>query len=153
MEAVIYARCSNDRQSEDSINAQVRACEEYAKQKGIQIIRVYKDEAISGRESKTKLREQYQQMLRDAKTHSFDTILIHKYDRVAHSLAEISNLEAELLIDSVKLIAVGQNIDSSNEREIMRALMWSMSEYYSEKLAEETEKDNCPKELSGATHI
>ena len=88
MKAVIYARFSSDRQTEDSIHAQVRACEEYAKQHGIRIIGIYADEAISGRESKTELRREYQKMLRDIKRHSFDAILIHKYDRVARSLAE-----------------------------------------------------------------
>ena len=96
MRAVIYARFSSDRQSEDSIHAQVRACEEYAKQKGIRIIGVYKDEAISGRETKTELRREYQRMLRDLKKHTFDAILIHKYDRVARSLSEHVNLETKL---------------------------------------------------------
>jgi len=65
MRAVIYARYSSDRQTEDSIHAQVRACEEYASTHDMQILRVYKDEAISGRESKTELRKAYQQMLTD----------------------------------------------------------------------------------------
>ena len=140
MKAVIYARFSSDHQSEDSIQAQVRACEEYARQHGIQIIGTYTDEAISGRESKTELRREYQRMLRDAKRHVFDTILIHKYDRVARSLAEHVSLETRLKKEGIELIAVGQNFGNSNESKIMKALMWSMSEYYSDNLANETKK-------------
>ncbi len=140
MRAVIYARYSSDRQTEDSIHAQVRACEEYASTHDMQILRVYKDEAISGRESKTELRKAYQQMLADCKTHSFDAILIHKYDRVARSLAEHVNLETRLMKEGIELIAVAQNFGTSNESKIMRALMWSMSEYYSDNLSSETKK-------------
>ena len=140
MKAVIYARYSSDRQTEDSIHAQVRACEEYARQNGIQVLRIYKDEAISGRESKTELRREYQQMLLDIKSHSFEAILIHKYDRVARSLAEHVNLETKLMKEKIELIAVAQNFGTSNESKIMRALMWSMSEYYSDNLSSETKK-------------
>ncbi len=149
MRAVIYARFSSDRQSEDSIHAQVRACEEYAKQKGIRIIGVYKDEAISGRETKTELRREYQRMLRDLKKHTFDAILIHKYDRVARSLSEHVNLETKLKKEGIELIAVGQNFGNSNESKIMKALMWSMSEYYSDNLANETKKGHRETALKG----
>ena len=149
MRAVIYARFSSDRQSEDSIHAQVRACEEYAKQKGIRIIGVYKDEAISGRETKTELRREYQRMLRDLKKHTFDAILIHKYDRVARSLSEHVNLETKLKKEGIELIAVGQNFGNSNESKIMKALMWSMSEYYSDNLANETKKGHRKTALKG----
>lgn len=149
MKAVIYARYSSDHQSEDSIHAQVRACEEYAKQHDIHIVRIYKDEAISGRESKTELRREYQQMLRDLKSHSFDAILIHKYDRVARSLSEHVNLEMKLKKEGIELIAVAQNFGSSNEAKIMRALMWSMSEYYSDNLAAETKKGHREVALKG----
>ena len=81
--AVIYARYSSDKQTEDSIEAQVRACKDYAAVKGYNIIEVYADEAISGKGSKTASRTQYQKMLRDCSKGTFDTILIHKYDRIA----------------------------------------------------------------------
>ena len=42
---------------------------------------IYADEAISGKESKTAVRAQYQKMLRDVHKGLFSVILIHKYDR------------------------------------------------------------------------
>ena len=149
MNAVVYARFSSDRQSEDSITAQVRACEEYAKTHDIRIIEIYKDEAISGRESKKEMRQDYLRMLQDIKKHTFDAILIHKYDRVARSLYEHVNLEMKLEKEGIELIAVGQNFGSSNEAKIMRALMWSMSEYYSDNLAGETKKGHREVALKG----
>ena len=55
--AVIYARYSSDKQTEDSIEAQLRACREYASNKQYQIMDIYIDEAVSG---KTAARAQYQ---------------------------------------------------------------------------------------------
>lgn len=139
--AVIYARFSSDRQTEDSIEAQIRACMEYAERKEeITVIGTYEDKAISGRESKTELRKAYHRMLQDAKTGAFDIILIHKYDRVARSLREHVRFDEKLESLGVELIAVAQEFGSTKEAKITRALMWSMSEYYSENLAEETRK-------------
>lgn len=47
--AVIYARFSSDRQNEASIDAQVRACTEYAERHDLTVTGVYADEAISGK--------------------------------------------------------------------------------------------------------
>ena len=44
--AVIYARFSSDMQREESIDAQVRACKEYAKRKGYVVTHIYKDKAF-----------------------------------------------------------------------------------------------------------
>ena len=140
MNAVIYARFSSDKQTEDSIEAQVRACREYAAQKGYQILEIYADEAISGKGSKTAQRRQYQRMIRDCDKGLFDTILIHKYDRIARNLGEHVNLEAKLKAKGVQLIAVAQDFGNTNESKIMRALIWSMSEYYIDNLAQETRK-------------
>ena len=104
--AVIYARYSSDKQDEASIEAQVRACREYAAVKGYTVLEVYADEAISGKGSKTASRKAYQRMLRDVDRGLFDTILIHKYDWVARNLREHVNLEKRLKDRRVELIAV-----------------------------------------------
>lgn len=138
--AVIYARFSSDKQTEASIAAQERACREYAAAHDLSIIKVYADEAISGKGVKTMRRHQYQQMLRDAQRRAFDVILIHQYDRIARSLGEHVNLEIKLQGWGVRLVAVAQDFGSGKEAKIMRALMWSMSEYYIDNLAEESRK-------------
>ena len=140
MPAAIYARFSSEKQTEESIEAQVRACRDYAAAHGLPIKEIYADEAISGKGSKTAQRRQYQRLLRDAARGCFDTILIHKYDRIARNLGEHVNLEARLKAWGVQLIATAQDFGSSNEAKIMRALMWSLSEYYIDNLASETKK-------------
>ena len=136
----IYARFSSDKQTEDSIEAQLRACREYAAAHGLFVVGCYVDEAISGKGSKTAQRKQYQKLLRDAERGSFDTILIHKYDRIARNLGEHVNLETRLKNCNVQLVATSQDFGNTNEAKIMRALMWSLSEYYIDNLAAETRK-------------
>ena len=109
MKAAIYTRFSSDRQSEMSTQAQVRACKEYADANGIDIVRIYSDEAISGTEEKTENRLQYQTMLEDLPKHLFDIILIHKHDRIARSLEEHVRLSGILKREKTLLIAVAQN--------------------------------------------
>ena len=140
MNAVIYARFSSDKQTEDSIEAQVRACREYAAAHGMNVADTYADEAISGKGSKTAQRRQYQRLLRDCGKGLFSVILIHKYDRIARNLGEHVNLEAKLKEKGVQLIATSQDFGRTNEAKIMRALMWSLSEYYIDNLAQETKK-------------
>ena len=78
-----------------------------------------------------------------------NTILIHKYDRIARNLGEHVNLEARLKEKGIALIAVAQDFGSSSESKIMRALMWSLSEYYSDNLAQEVKKGHRETALRG----
>lgn len=148
-QAVIYVRFSSDKQTEDSIEAQVRACREYAAGHGLTVGEVYADEAVSGKGSKTASRRAYQRLLRDAEKGLFDTILIHKYDRIARNLGEHVNLEQRLRRAGVSLIATAQDFGNTKEAKIMRALMWSLSEYYIDNLAEETKKGHRETALKG----
>lgn len=145
----IYGRFSSDRQDEVSIEAQIRACRDYAAAHGINIVGIYTDEAISGKGSKTAKRVQYQKMLRDAERNNIDVILIHKYDRIARNLGEHVNLESKLNAMGITLIATAQDFGTSNEAKIMRTLMWSLSEYYIDNLASETRKGHKEAALKG----
>ncbi len=149
MRAVIYARYSSDKQTEDSIEAQLRACNDYAAAKGYSVVGVYKDEAISGKGSKTASRTQYQKMLRDCDKDLFDVILVHKYDRIARSMAEHINLATRLQAKGIDLIATAQDFGSSNEAKIMRSLMWALSEYYIDNLSDEVKKGHKENALKG----
>ena len=91
-QAAIYARYSSDKQREESIDAQIRACREYAAAHDFNVVAVYADEAISGKGAATASRKQYQKLLRDAGNVSFSVILSHKCDRIAWNIGEHVNL-------------------------------------------------------------
>ena len=47
MRAVIYARFSSEKQTENSIDAQLRACKEYAERKNLEIVNTFKEDLNS----------------------------------------------------------------------------------------------------------
>ena len=149
MKAAIYTRFSSDRQSEMSTQAQVRACKEYADANGIEIVRIYSDEAISGTEEKTENRLQYQTMLEDLPKHLFDIILIHKHDRIARSLEEHVRLSGILKKEKILLIAVAQNFGDGLEGDFAKQMTWVLSEYYSKNLSKEVKKGHREVALRG----
>ncbi len=147
--AVIYARYSSDKQTDDSIEAQRRACTAYAAAHGLVIAGEYVDEAISGKGSATASRAQYQRMLHDCDKGMFGTVLIHKYDRIARNVGEHINLEKKLGSKGVSLIAVSQDFGTSNEAKIMKMLMFALSEYYIDNLSDEVKKGHKETALRG----
>lgn len=50
--AAVYARFSSDNQRDESIDAQVRAVEDYAQKNSIEIIKIYVDKAKSATSDK-----------------------------------------------------------------------------------------------------
>ena len=117
--AAIYARFSSGKQDEVSIDAQVRACREYAAGKGLTVIDTYADGAVSGKGSKTASRKAYQRMLRNVDKGLFDVILIHKHDRVARNLGEHASLEKRLKDRRVERITVAQDFVSAAEAKVV----------------------------------
>ena len=61
--AVIYARYSCDNQTEQSIDGQLRVCEEYAQRNNILILNTYIDRAMTGTNDN---RPDFQKMLKDS---------------------------------------------------------------------------------------
>ena len=61
--AVIYARYSCDKQTEQSIDGQLRVCQDYAQRNDILILDTYIDQAISGT---TDNRANFQRMIKDS---------------------------------------------------------------------------------------
>lgn len=63
---VIYARYSNDSQTEQSIEGQLRVCKEYAQKNDIVIVDTYIDRAMSGTNDN---RVAFQKMIKDSNNH------------------------------------------------------------------------------------
>jgi len=76
MKSVIYARCSTNETKQD-INNQINPLRKLAEALNLNIIEEYVDYSSGGDSN----RPQFQQMLRDAKKHKFDIILIWALDR------------------------------------------------------------------------
>ena len=72
--AVIYARYSSDRQTEQSIEGQVRVCNDYAERNDILIVNQYVDRATTGTNDN---RDAFQQMMKDSDKKAWDYVLVN----------------------------------------------------------------------------
>ena len=71
--AVIYARYSSENQTEQSIEGQLRVCEEYAKAHDILILNTYVDRAMTGTNDN---RADFQRMLKDSSKREWNFVLV-----------------------------------------------------------------------------
>ena len=80
--AVVYARYSSDNQTEQSIEGQLRVCEQYAKNNNILILDTYIDRAMTGTNDN---RPDFQRMIKDSGKHEWQYILVYKIDRFSRN--------------------------------------------------------------------
>lgn len=135
--AVIYARYSSDMQRQESIDAQIRAIEEYCKKNQILIKRTYIDEAQS---ATTDHRDQFLQMIKDTKELKVDYCIVHKLDRFSRNRYDSAFYKRELKQNGVRVLSVLEQLDDSPESIILESVLEGMSEYYSKNLAREVRK-------------
>lgn len=135
--AALYARYSSDNQRSESIDAQLRAMQNYCQQNHILIVETYIDEAKS---ATTDHRPSFQKMIVDSKYHQFNIILVHKLDRFARNRYDSAVYKRELKKNGVSVYSVLENLDDSPESIMMESVLEGMSEYYSQNLAREVMK-------------
>ena len=72
--AVVYARYSCDSQTEQSIEGQLRVCQDYADRNDIMIIDTYIDRAMTGTNDN---RMDFQRMIKDSSKKAWDYVLVN----------------------------------------------------------------------------
>jgi site-specific DNA recombinase len=142
--AVIYARVSSEEQVQGySIQAQLRACREWAEKNGYKVAREYLDEGYSASRNLEK-RESFKEMLSDAasKNHPFDAIVVHKLDRFSRDSLESFTSKAILKRHKVRLISIQEPVVGSDAPEdaFMEHILVGMAEFYSRNLSREIRK-------------
>ena len=111
MLAVIYARYSDSKQKEESIEAQVKVCHQYAIQQGYTILNEYIDRAISG---KTDDRPQFQRMIKDSRKRKFQKVIVYRLDRFSRSILDKEVYKDILSKNDVKLESATENIPDNS---------------------------------------
>ena len=137
--AVIYARYSSDRQTEQSIEGQVRVCREFAQANDITVIDEYIDRAMTGTNDN---RPAFQKMLADSdKPCAWDIVLVYAIDRFGSNSIEIAINKHRLQKNGKVLISATQrtsnNIDGTKNLDgiLLENVLIGLVEYYSEELA------------------
>lgn len=132
-----YARFSSDNQRTESIDAQLRAMDQFCKQQHWQVVATYTDEA---RSATTDNRPQFQQMIADSGKGLFDIVLVHKLDRFSRDRYDSAIYKKRLKKNHVQLCSVLERIDDSPESIMMESVLEGMAEYYSRNLGREVMK-------------
>lgn len=134
---VIYARFSSDMQREESIDAQIRACKEWAEREGYEVIAIYHDEAMT---AKNDNRDDFQRMIADAFAGKFDIIVVHKFNRFARNKYDSVLYKKRLADVGIKVVSATQKIDDTPEGKMMEGFLEAIDEYYSANLGLEVTK-------------
>lgn len=144
--AVVYARYSCDRQNEQSIDGQLRVCQEYAERNGIKIVGTYIDKAMTGTNDN---RDAFQRMLKDSDKKEWQYVLVYKLDRFSRNKYEMAIHRKHLKDNGVKIISAMENIPDSPEGILLESLLEGMNQYYSEELSQKTKRGMNETRLKG----
>lgn len=131
--AVIYARYSSDSQSEQSIEGQLRVCQQYAKNNNILIVDSYVDRAMTGTND---LRPDFQKMIKDSNEKQWDYVIVYKLDRFSRNKYETTIHKHTLSNNGVKVLSAMENIPDTPEGIILESLLEGMNQYYSAELSQ-----------------
>lgn len=118
--AVIYARYSSDSQTEQSIDGQLRVCQDYARMNDILILNTYIDRAMTGTNDN---RPDFQRMLKDSNAKKWDYVLCYKLDRFSRNKYEMAMHKKTLKDNGVRVISATEFIPDSPEGIILESML------------------------------
>ena len=133
MNIVIYARFSSHSQTEQSIEGQLKVCNEFAAANGHTVVGEYIDRAISGT---TDNRVQFQKMIADSDKHTFEGVLVYQLDRFARNRYDSAINKAKLKKNGVRVLSAKENITDDASGILVEGVLESMAEYYSAELSQ-----------------
>ncbi len=137
--AVIYARYSSASQTEQSIEGQLRVCNQYAKANDLIIVDTYIDRATTGTNDN---RAAFQQMLKDSETSVWEVVLVYAIDRFGRNSIEVAINKQRLKSNKKVLISATQrtseNLDGTKNLDgiLLENVYIGIAEYYSAKLSQ-----------------
>ena len=142
--AIIYARYSSERQTEQSIEGQLRICNDYAAKNDLSIVDTYIDRAMTGTNDN---RPEFQRMLADcAKPVPWDIVLVYAIDRFGRNSIEIAVNKQKLKKNGKTLISATQrtsdNIDGTKNLDgiLLENVYIGLAEYYSAELSQKVKR-------------
>lgn len=132
LNAVIYARFSSERQTENSIDFQLRADKAYCEQKGFRVVGEYIDRAMTGTNDN---RPEFQRMIADAKKRQFAFVIVYRFDRFARNRYDSAIYKKRLERSGVRVLSTEESVGTGDEGIILESIYEAMAESYSRKLS------------------
>lgn len=144
--AVIYARYSSDSQSEQSIEGQLRVCQDYAQRNNILILNTYIDRAMTGTNDN---RPDFQRMIKESARREWDFVIVYKLDRFSRNKYESTIHKKTLKNNGVTLLSAMENIPDTPEGIILESLLEGMNQYFSAELSQKVRRGMKETRLKG----
>lgn len=118
--AAIYARYSSDSQTEQSIEGQLRVCEEYAQKNNILILNTYIDRAMTGTNDN---RPDFQRMIKDSSRKEWNYVICYKFDRFSRNKYETAIHKKALKDNGVKVVSATEFVPDTPEGIIFESML------------------------------
>jgi len=131
----LYMRFSSDRQTEQSIEGQLRDAISFCKLRKYCIRAIYVDRAISARADAEK-RVNFMQMISDSDKRKWEYVIVWKLDRFARNRNDSAIYKMRLRKNGVKVVSVTENISDNPEGIILESVLEGMAEFYSAELSQ-----------------
>lgn len=135
IEAVGYLRVSGSGQLKgDGFTRQEKNIRKYAKQNNLTITKIYKEEAVKGKEY---IRPALTDLYLDIEHKKDQVIIIEKLDRLARDLMVQEQIVCDMRKKNMKLISTFEGHDllgNDPTRKLMRQIMGAFSEYEKEMI-------------------
>jgi len=127
--AVIYVRVSTKEQTENlSLPTQVRACEEYCRRQGFQVLERFHEE---GESAKTTDRSQLQNLLKYCRTHKGKVhfVVVYNLTRFAREKYDHFALRAHLKSLGISLRSATEPIDDTSTGKLMEGVLAAFAQF------------------------
>lgn len=131
----LYMRYSSDRQTEQSIEGQLRELLTFCHRNRYRVAATYVDRAVSAHASMEK-RPSFQQMLSDSARAPWKTVLVYKLDRFARNREDAAIARMRLRKNGCNVESAKEGISKNPEGVILESILEGMAEYYSLELSQ-----------------
>lgn len=140
IQAVVYARYSDDNQNPESIEQQLMEIQEWAVTNEVEIIKVYSDAAETGTTDEN--RDSFLQMISEAPELDYDYVLVYKSNRFARNKWDAAIYKKLLKENDKRVIYVTQPMlnEDTPEAFLMETIFEGMDQYYSLDLARDVKR-------------
>lgn len=128
MKVALYVRVSTDEQADEgfSINGQIKTLEEFCEKNSYEIVKVYKDEGLSG---KSLDRPSLKELLKECESNQFDMVMVWKINRLSRKQLDFLTVVEHLENHNISLFSYSENIDASTPAgKAMLQMMGSFAE-------------------------
>lgn len=152
MNCIIYIRVSSDEQINNySLDTQKEICEKYAKEKGLNVAKIFREE---GESAKTADRPKLLELLDFCRKNKnkIHSVLVYRFDRVARATLDHLAIKSKLAEYGVKLESASEPIDDSPTGRFLETLLASVAQLDNEVRAEKTRNGLYKRFKMGLSH-